>query len=505
MSIVVGIGGARRNASAALAIDGRLVAACEEERLTRARGVGSINGRLPAEAVKTVLALGHTSAVDVSSYVAGEMGLTFPSDTHSEVIDHHRAHAATAFLTSALDDTTVLVCDQHSTPELSVWSADQTGLRRLDLDWQGPAFATLYSRAAEALGFIAQRDEHKLEALARIGQPPSDDRYTGLVSFRHDHLAVNPRFQADLHTWHQSNDHDRGRYASDIACGIQRRLGELLLELLRTIRSTAPRPNICLAGGLFYNNYFNSAVQASGIYDVTFVPVDPGNPGLAAGAALAAPSEPQHRDTRAAVSPFLGPESGAREVKTTLENCKLSCGWLDEVPLIDQTVEALAGGQLVGWFQGRMEWGPRALGNRSILASPLSPYVAENLNVFLKHREPYRSYGVAVCQTDAPTYFEGRVSSPFMEREYYAKDPSRFEGLLPATHAPMRVQTVGDASPLFRKLLMAFGERTNVPMLVNTSFNGFREPIVCTARDAVRVFYGTGLDLAVLGNFVLRK
>ena len=246
-------------------------------------------------------------------------------------------------------------------------------------------------------------------------------------------------------------------------------------------------------------------VQASGLYDVTFVPVNPGNPGLAAGAALAAPGRQQPRDTGDAVSPFLGTASSASEIKKTLENCKLSFGWLDEEPLIEQTVEALASGQLVGWFQGRMEWGPRALGNRSILASPLSKYVTENLNVFLKHREPYRSYGVAVCQADAPTYFEGRVSSPFMEREYHAKDPGRFEGLLSATHAPIRVQTVRDSSPLFQKLLKAFGEKTGVPMLVNTSFNGFREPIVCTPRDAVRVFYGTGLDMAVLGNFVLRK
>ena len=435
MSIVVGIGGARRHASAALAIDGRLVAACEEERFTRARGVGSINGGLPTEAVKTVLALGHTSAVDVSSYVAGETGLTFPSNTRGEVIDHHRAHAATAFLTSALPEATVLVCDQHSTPELSVWSAGPAGLRRLDLDWHGPAFATLYSQATEAFGFSAQRDEHKLEALARTAQPQPDDRYGQLVSFRHDHLEVSSRFQSDLHAWHQSNGHDLGAHAASIAGGVQQRLGALLLELLRNVRNTAESSNICLTGGLFYNNYFNSLVQASGLYDVTFVPVDPGNPGLAAGAALAAPGGQLPPSTRDAVSPFLGTASSAGEVKQTLENCKLSFGWLDQEPLIEQTVEALASGQLVGWFQGRMEWGPRALGNRSILASPLSPYVGENLNGFLKHREPYRSYGVAVCHSDAPTYFEGRVSSPFMEREYHAKDPGRFAGLLPAAHA----------------------------------------------------------------------
>ena len=228
-------------------------------------------------------------------------------------------------------------------------------------------------------------------------------------------------------------------------------------------------------------------VQASGLYDVTFVPVDAGNPGLAAGVALAAPPGHQQPANRDAVSPFLGPESSSSEIKHALENCKLSYGLLDEARLIEQTVEALAGGQLVGWFQGRMECGPRALGNRSILASPLSPFVAENRNVFLKHRERYRSYGVSVCEEDALGYFDGHVASPFMEREYEATDPTRFAGLIPSPHAPMRVHTVGDAPSVFRLLLKAFGEKTGVPVLVNTSFNGFHEPIVCTPRDAVRL------------------
>ena len=505
MSIVVGIGGARRNASAALAIDGRVIAACEEERVTRARGVGSVNGGLPSEAVKAVLAIGHTASADVSSYVAGERELALPADVPGKVIDHHRTHAATAFLTSPFDDATVLVCDRHQAPELSLWSADATGLRRLDIDWHGPAFSTLYSKATEALGFRAQCDEHKLEALARIGQPQADDPCRRLVGFRHDHLEVSLDFQSDIQDWHRSNGHAPEPHSAGIACGIQRRLGELLLDLLRDIRKATRSRNLCLAGGLFYNSYFNSVLQAAGIYDVTFVPVDPGNSGLAVGAALASPVGDRTAEDRTDMSPFLGAQSSGSEIKNTLDNCKLSYAWCDENQLLDQTVEALARSHLVGWFQGRMEWGPRALGNRSILASPLSPYVAENLNVFLKHRERYRSYGVSVCEEDAPAYFGGRVLSPFMERDYDALDPTCFKGLTPAPHAPIRVQTVGNSPPLFRKLLKAFGEKTGVPILVNTSFNGFREPIVCTPRDAVRVFFGTGLDMAALGNFVLRK
>jgi carbamoyltransferase len=152
-----------------------------------------------------------------------------------------------------------------------------------------------------------------------------------------------------------------------------------------------------------------------------------------------------------------------------------------------------------------MEWGARALGNRSILASPAIPYTLENLNVFLKHREPHRSYGVSVCLEDAPRFFEGPPASPFMEFEYAAKDPDSFRHLMPFKTNRLRVQTVEHVPALFRRLLKMFGEASALPVLVNTSFNGFHEPIVCTPRDAVRVFYGTGLDMAVLGNFVLEK
>ena len=270
------------------------------------------------------------------------------------------------------------------------------------------------------------------------------------------------------------------------------------------VQRATTSPNICVSGGLFYNSYFNRLVQSCGLFDATFVPVDPGNPGLVATAVPeSAKSKPGAKIVP--ISPFLGTESALSDIKATLDNCKLTYSLLHEDRLIEQTVDALVRGHLVGWFHGRMEWGPRALGNRSILASPLSQYATENLNVFLKHREPYRSYGVSVCDEDASSYFEGTVSSPFMECEYLVRDPGQFPGLGPEVRAPVRVHTVGDHPRLFRKLLKAFGLATGTAVLINTSFNGFREPIVSSPRDAVRVFYGTGLDMVALGTFVLRK
>jgi carbamoyltransferase len=153
-----------------------------------------------------------------------------------------------------------------------------------------------------------------------------------------------------------------------------------------------------------------------------------------------------------------------------------------------------------------MEWGPRALGARSIIASPLAPYALENLNQFLKHREAWRGYALSGLEAAIHEHFEGPESAPFMECDYMPRDRERFRHILPGPRAAARVQTVGaGAPPRFRALLQAFGEAAGIPILVNTSFNGFQEPIVCSPRDAVRVFYGTGIDMLVLDEFVIHK
>jgi carbamoyltransferase len=169
-------------------------------------------------------------------------------------------------------------------------------------------------------------------------------------------------------------------------------------------------------------------------------------------------------------------------------------------------IDALMKGRLVAWFDGPMEWGARALGGRSILANPFAPYVLDNLNRFLKQREVWRGYALSGFDEAVHEHFVGPESSPYMECDYAPRDPERFRHILPTLSAGVRVQTVKPNSKnRFVSLLAAFGEASGVPMLVNTSFNGFREPIVCSPRDAIRVFYGTGLDLLVMGQFVVRK
>jgi carbamoyltransferase len=505
MGAVIGLAGVRRNAASALCCDGRIVGACEQERLTRVKGVGMANGALPLEALNAVLHLGGLASSDVSSYVTAEEGIRFNGIVHTLRLDHHFAHAATAFLTSPFDDATIVVCDRHSRPELTVWTGRGREIAPADFAWTGPALATLYSAATEAMGWAAEGDEHRLEALARVGAEPSAGRATSLVRYAVQRLEIAPHYQACLSEWLRSNGQNATlSHSAEVAGGIQRRLAEVLLDILADVKQRVGGRHICLGGGLFYNTSLNTAVKASGLFDRVFVPVAPGNAGLAVGAALAGTQAAAAREIEA-VSPFLGPEYSAEEIKAVLDNCKVPYQFARDQQVLDVTVDALVRGHLVGWFQGRMEWGPRALGQRSILASPLSPYVLENLNRFLKQREPYRSYGLSVGEDEADRYFDVPGASPFMQYEFDVSDAEAVRHVTPLGTRRLRVQTVGPEPGLFRKLLEAFGAAAGVSMLVNTSFNGFHEPIVCSPRDAVRVFYGTGLDMAVIGNFILRK
>ena len=505
MTVIAGIAGALRNAAASLCDNGRIVAVCEQERVTRTRRAALRRGRLPTETLETILRVGGRALADVSTYAVAETAIDLPSDLPVERVEHHRAHAATSFFTSPFADAVVLVCDRHGDPELSVWRGDVTGLTRLDFPWSGPAFATIYSRAAHAFGFAPDGDEHRLEALAHVADRPADAALS-LVGSDGERLEISPQFSSCIANLVRSDGSgDVLPAAARVANGVQRSLGESLVHVVRAIHSRFGGHHLCLGGGLFYNSYFNTVVAQSGVYEHTFVPVNPGNAGIAVGAALQVAGKDRQPLGGLPLSPFLGPGYEAGEIKSTLENCKLSYDYVHGGQVIERAARAISQGKLVGWFQGRMEWGPRALGNRSILVSPVAPFVLENLNVFLKHRAPHRSYSVSICEDDVPRYFRGPPSSHFMEYEYEVIDIDALHALLPLNATRLRVQTVPESAGSFHMLIKAFGAQSGVPILVNTSFNGFAEPIVCTPRDAVRVFYGTGLDMAVIGRFVLQK
>ena len=474
---IVGLGGARRNAGAALCRGGVLVAACERERITRTRGQSMIEDGFPSEAVDAVTAFAKATAVkkcggDVT-YAFAEDGIVVPDGSSHQRYPHHYGHAVCSFLSSPFDEASILVCDRHG---VTLWKGRGDRVEETTPRTAPPPFAALYSAIAKDLGLRPQRDEHRLEALARLSAGGAG-----------------------------------GDQPADIANERQRGLADQLIDWLSA--SVPDQSNVCLAGGLFYNTYFNTRIAEHPSLRAVFVPTHPGNTGLAVGCALAASIEHSasvaqnfsSANPRQPLSAFIGPSFGAEDIKSTLDNCKLVYEYANDGQVTEWTVDALRRGHLVGWFHGAMEWGPRALGHRSILASPSSPYVLENLNRFLKRREVVRSYGVSVRQEDAARLFLGPPASPFMQFDYRVRDPELFRHVVPLGSERLRVHTVTEEPGLLRSLLGAFGAATGLPVLVNTSFNGFHEPIVCTPRDAVRVFYGTGLDMLVMGNFVLRK
>jgi carbamoyltransferase len=404
-----------------------------------------------------------------------------------------------------VEEAAVLVCDERSTPPVSVWHGRRGQLTNLEWPWKGQGFAALYSQCAELLGFGPDQC-HRLEALARVAVNTDWTELSSCFRYIDDSLRVSSdwvvQVERELCGFHPMRNAAPG---ARVASAFQRAMGDQLLSLVQEIHSVLPVASLCLGGGLFYNTYFNTLLSESALFKNTFVAPNPGNAGIAVGAALAVARDGSTKGGET-VSPFLGPEYDLEAIKSTLDNCKLSYDCLSEREVTDAVVNALVKGRLVGWFQGRMEWAHRALGNRSILASPLSPYVLDNLNVYLKQRERYRAYGVSVCEDDVERYFCGPPRSRWMEYEYVVRDQNLFQYVMPRPARRVRVQTVERESHLFYDLHKAFAEATGTGVLVNTSFNGLSEPIVCSPRDAIRAFFGTGLDMLVLGGrFIVRK
>ena len=498
--LTAGLAGASRYGCVALSDGQQLLGVCEQQSVTRTRGAGFNGSGLPDDALDTMLErLGRTRN-DVGRYVIAETGTDPVNGPAVSRINPHFAHARSAYLCSPFSSATIIVCDQTS-PKVSVWKGCGAAVTPIEWPWRGPGFVDLYSACAAMLGFASEGGDQRFEALARTSPTCTDRRLSQLLTTDGTALTTAANWQASVEDWLRAESNGQSHPSPRVAASLQNRIGELFLEFLTQVKRQETPGHLCLAGTFFYHSSMITLAKGANLFSDVFVPPDPGNAGLAVGAALEASGcAPK------TVSPFLGPAYDETEIKGTLDNCKLQYDWENDDEIIDAAVQALCRGRLVGWFEGPKEWGPRALGGRSILASPLSPYVLENLNRFLKRREPWRGYALSAPDEFLHTQFEGPDQAPFMECDYRPLDTGRFRHILPSPDAVIRVQSVGrHAPPRFSRLIERFGAKTGVPCLVNTSFNGFNEPMVCNPRDAVRVFYGSGVDMAVIERFVLSK
>ena len=469
--------------------------------------------------------------------------------------EHHQSHAASAFYPSPFRDAVVLTMDG-----VGEWATTSAGIghgNELEMvrEIHFPhSLGLLYSAFTYYTGFKVNSGEYKVMGLAPYGEP----KYARAIL---DHLIdlkpdgtfrldlgyfdyctgltmTNGRFDALFGGPARKPEEPLTQRHMDLAASVQAVTEEAVLRLTRSLREETGIPYLCLAGGVALNCVANGKVLRDGRFDDLWVQPAAGDAGGALGAALAASHRLSGEPRPSAGSKgaggdamqgaFLGPEFGPEEIRAALDAAGARYETLGDEALIAATVEALAAGKAVGWFQGRMEFGPRALGNRSILADARSPTMQKTLNLKIKHRESFRPFAPSVPRADVADWFELDRDSPYMllvagvkpeRRRGEAEAPNNaLSGLdrldVPRSEVPAvthvdysaRVQTVHpETNPRYHALLEAFKAKTGCPVLVNTSFNVRGEPIVCTPADAFRCFMGTGLDCLAIGNCFLRK
>ncbi|MGE0127968.1 MAG: carbamoyltransferase [Blastocatellales bacterium] len=475
-------------------------------------------------------------------------------------VDHQLAHAASSFYLSGFDRAAILTLGGKGDLVTIATGIGEGGKIRFLNRIEFPnSLGWVYSLVTEYLGFQSNGGERKTQWLSMTGEPeflpafsdlirldgngiPAID--TSYIASSSEGMGEGPgqfsevfykrfgdclrrkdrRLNGSAHSsrkapWVAGIEALNGKrgtgpminsYRRNLAHSLQKRLEHVVLALAEKIRLELGVNALCLAGGVALNSLLVSMLERESGYKHVFVQPAAGNAGCSLGAAL---FHWHHQlnggEPRPLEHVYFGPEYSDEEIKPVLDNCKLiyRCIVNDE-KLLDETVELLRKENIVAWFQGRAEFGPRSLGARSILASPARDYMKENLNLFVKHREAFHPFAASIPEERAGEFFESRSPlSSFLLNVSRVKDEKRH--LIPAAcfdGGLARVHTVSrKTNPLFWRLLNKFAEKTGVPILLNTSFNLLGEPIVCTPREAVRGYYCSGIDALVINRFLLRK
>lgn len=441
-------------------------------------------------------------------------------------VNHQKAHASSAFYVSGFERAAIIVAgnvgDMKST---ALMTADPNGLRVAGEARFPNSIGMVYSAVTAALGFPAG-DDHKTMWLSAAGEDEFSALFADMIRVDRNGLptvnlsyfepsfkgapALSDAFFKRTGSTARTTDSTIGRVHRNIAASLQNRINTVLTEMAQRLRKRSRESNLCMAGGVALNSLSNTAIEHNGGFEKLFIQPAAGNAGCSIGAAQYVWHDVLgNRDNTYVMSDaFLGPQFTEEEVKVVLDNCKLAYEYfLTEDKLVAEVAALLAQGKIVGWFRGAMEFGPRTLGARSILASPVNAYTADNLNTYVKHREDFRPFSSSVPEERAGEYFEESSLTGFLQGVCRVKEDK--VGRIPAAvfgNGLARVHTVARKTDrAFWKLLVKFGEITSVPILLNTSFNLFGEPVVSTPRDAVRGFYCSGLDCLVVENFLVQK
>lgn len=591
---ILGLSALYHDSAAALLVDGRIVAAAQEERFTRVKH----DARYPENAIAYCLAEGKIALADVDyvvfyekpflkferlleTYVAFAprgfrsfttaipvwirdklfqkdflrrklQDLAPDFDWQSKLLfaEHHLSHAASAFFASPFSDAAVLTMDgvgEWCTTSSAIGAGRDLQIKR-EIHFPH-SLGLLYSAFTYYTGFKVNSGEYKVMGLAPYGEP----KYAQLILDHLIDLKADGSFRLDMSyfdyctglTMTNSKFADLfGRkvrdpselltpFHMDIAASVQAVTEEAMLRLARATARDTGMTNLCLAGGVALNCVANGKILRDGAFRNIWVQPASGDAGGAVGAALAAWHLFLGRDRQAdgkhdiMRGGYLGPEYAQGDIERRLGAAGAKFTSVSDDEVIEATASSLAAGDAVGWMQGRMEFGPRALGARSVLGDPRSPSMQKTLNLRVKYRESFRPFAPAVLREDVADWFELDADSPYMllvagvrpeRRRAMTEEEKALFGIdklnvarsdIPAvTHIDYsaRVQTVhADTNPRFHKLIERFKAKTGCPVLVNTSFNVRGEPIVCTPEDAFRCFMGSEIEFLVVGNCLLRK
>ena len=522
--VVVGLGGLLSDPACCVLREGELASAVEQAKLSRHDRPGAFpdeafraaleGAGVTADAVDCV-AVARPFAIGAESAALLGLRARFPQ-SELVVVDHHDAHAASAYYASPFDSARVLSIDRAGDFRSTVlYDGEGNRLTRIRELYFPDSLGDLYNRVTELLGFEARSDEHKVQWLSAGGTPAYAEIFDALIRstatgwpqfdrsfFDSDRMGqggLSGRFFDAIGV--SANEGLPANLKADLASSLQRAIERAVIGMI----GTADR--VAIAGGLGLNALLIRALEQR--FKDVFVQPAAGNAGTAVGASLYTWHNFLARTERIPFTTLcLGPEYRPEQIKQVLENCKLRFRYLlTEGELIRQALDALSDNKIVAWMQGRMEFGPRALGNRSILASPLNPYSTENLNVYIKHREGFRKFAASVPEEVADRFFDVGPNARFLATVGEVRPEYREQFSAASLHGDLiRVHKVQrEENPLFHALLTAMGEETGLPVLYNTSFNLFGDPLVCTPRDAVRSFYSSGIDALFAGSFYLEK
>jgi carbamoyltransferase len=556
---ILGISAFYHDSSACLIKDNEIICAIQEERISRKKQ----DDRLPVKAVEVCLEQAGIVIEDIDlvvfyekpflkfervieTYVqAAPMGflafrkavkswmgekLWIPSIIKKRLkykgeiwfVDHHEAHAASSCFTAPFNNCAFLTIDAVGEKSCTSYGTFENGkLETREVQNYPHSVGYLYSAFTQYCGFKVNSGEYKLMGLAPFGEPKYvelikneivDVRVDGSIELQMDKFhfhkglkMINRSFGDVFGKPARKPESDIDQFYKDVACSIQKVVEEIVINLVQYVKNETGEENLCLAGGVALNCTANGVVSRANIFKNIWIQPACGDAGGALGAAAIANFQQNGISKLTFDNSYHGKEFGEADMLNALDKLKVKHKIKTSEEVKSEAVRLLVEGKIIGWYQGRDEWGARALGNRSIIASPTIADMKSRINLAIKKREGFRPFAPVVLEEDYSDWFVGQGDNEYMQYTVKAQQ----QDLIPAcvhVDGTSRVQTINESqNELLYQLISSFKKETGVPMLINTSFNERGEPMVHSPEDAIRTFFNTELDTLVLGNILIHK